>query len=128
MPWRPRPWDRMARSAHGGFDERKPRVGLDRSVGPHHDFDTEVLRNEMHRIAAGQHVDVYPERDRGRNDGPALPPGEWGDVSPASSEIDPCGRRGVRAARTRHRTCHWCRVASSPRMSMLTPFTRRFIP
>src|SRR5207247_6774024 len=77
-------------------------------------------------------LDVSREVDAPIHHDPPFTRGEWGHVGPPAREIEPYRRGGPELAHQlaslHGPTRHCMTVGSSPRRSMRTPCTRRFIP
>src|SRR5205823_14182122 len=92
----------------------------------------QVLRYQADERAAELQVDVRRETDAPVHDDAPFARGKRGHVGPAAGEVEARRRRRPECARQlaplHGATCQRVTAGSSPRTSMRTPCTRRFMP
>ena len=93
---------------------------------------SQILRHEADPRAAELHLDAGREIDRRAHHHAAFAGGEGRDVGPAAREVQAHGRRRAEfrghVAPPHGAVRHAVTLGSSPRRSIRTPCTRRFIP
>src|SRR5919198_994954 len=91
----------------------------------------ELFRHESEQLASERERHVSAHANRRVDDDAALAGRKWRHVCPATREIKPHRRAGVKFGREiappHYSTRQAAIVGSSPRMSMRTPCTRLFI-
>src|SRR5438093_1308995 len=90
------------------------------------DLDRRVAKAQPEPGAGRSNLGVREELDRAGHHESAFSGGERRDVGPSSGKVEPYRSRGTTGV---HGATHqsWT-VGSSPRRSIVTPCTRRFIP
>ena len=93
---------------------------------------SQILGDEADQVAAERQLRVRLEADGGVHDDAALARGKRWHVRPPAGQVETHRRGGVirrRQLAASHGDVHQsCSVTSSPRTSMVTPCTRRFMP
>src|SRR5512133_3207547 len=93
----------------------------------------QVLGNQSKAAPTESHLRVGDELNRGSHNDAAFLNRERRNVGPPAGEVESYRRRGFELRSTvrlpAHRSTHQsCTVGSSPRRSMVTPWSLRFIP